>query len=119
VVAEHHHRIERTAVRLRHRGVGFGECQVGNRPYLDSSWHALAFDVGPDHVPVADRDALGTGITQCLDRNQYLVGHQATASRVSEGVGGKAVARILDPRDPLHVRRDQDVHAATLFAALR
>ena len=45
-----------------------------------------------------------------VDDRQHLVGHQPPAPRVGGGVRGQAVAVIVDPRDPLHVRGDQDVH---------
>ena len=47
-----------------------------------------------------------------VDHRQHLVGHQPPAPRVGGGVRRQAVAVVLDPRDSLHVGRDQDVHAA-------
>ena len=45
-------------------------------------------------------------------RDQHLVGHQPPPARVGGRVRGQAVAVIVDAADPLHVGRDQDVHAA-------
>jgi len=99
VVPDEDDRVERAAVGLCQRGLG-----------LDRGGDAIAFDVGPDHVPVADRDAFGAGAAQRLDRDQHLVGHQGATAGVSAGMGGQAVAVIVDPRDSLHIGGDQDVH---------
>ncbi len=110
MVAEHDDGVERAAVGLRHRRLALGEGEVGDRPHLDARRHPLAFDVGADHVPVADRDAAGARLAQGLDRNQNLVGHQPPAPRVGGGMRGKAVAAGVDSRDSLHVGCDQDIH---------
>jgi hypothetical protein len=88
VMAEHHDGVEGATVRLRHRRVGLCQCQVGDRAHIDTRRHAVPFDVGADHVPIADRDPLCPGIAQGLDRDQDLVGHQPAAASVGGGVGG-------------------------------
>jgi hypothetical protein len=113
-MAEHDDGVERAAVGLRHRRLALGEGEVGDRPHLDARRHPLAFDVGADHVPVADRDAVGAGLAQRRDPDQDFVGHQPPAARVSGGMRGKAVAAGVDSGDSLHVRGDQDVHRAHL-----
>ena len=118
VVPDQDHGVELAAAgRLAHRGLGLGQRQVGDRPHLDPGRHPLAFDVGADHVPVADRDPLGAAIAQRRHHRQHLVGHQPPAPRVGAGVRRQAIAVILDPRDSLHVGRDQDVHDRIRSAA--
>ena len=107
------------AGRLRQRGLGLVQRQVGDRQHLDPGRHPLAFDVGADHVPVADGDPLGAALPQRADDRQDLVGHQPPAPRVGGGVRREAVAVIVDPRDPLHVRGDQDVHGGASLANVR
>ena len=94
------HGVEWPAVRLGNRWLGLDQGQLGDRSHLDPLRHALAFDVGADHVPVAHRDALGATGPQGLDHDQHLIGHQPTPTRIGRRVRGQAVAAIVDPGDP-------------------
>jgi len=114
VVAEHDDGVERTAMGFFQRRLGLVEGEVGDWPHLDPGRHPLAFDVGADHVPVADRDPPGARLAQRLDRDQDLIGHQSPAACVGCRMRGQAVAAVVDAGDALHVGGDQDVHGGQL-----
>ena len=89
MVADQDDRVEPVAAAaLAKDGSASFSGEVGDRPHLDPLRHALAFDVGADHVPVADGDLIDPTGAQRLDDREDLVGHQPPAARIGSGVRG-------------------------------
>ena len=77
---------------LVERGLRLDERQVGDRANLDPGRHPLAFDVGPDHVPVPDRD-LARPRRRAAPRRRPAPRRSSACARERRRRGGRAGTR--------------------------
>ena len=78
--------------------------------YLRPLVQVVHQQVAHDPVRVVDQDCLGPGVVGSADRAVGVAGHVPPAGLIF-GAVRQDVLRIGNPRNPLHVDGDEDLHA--------